>query len=600
MAGFLKRMFSFGRDDRKPDAPEASPDAADAVRDGEREADGSGAPGVASPAPRTDAPRTDEPVEAGMVARDAAAGAVGTGRPVERPLDAVHGPEPGPEPGPLPGAPNPDRETGTTRAHATDDPADGLDPSRSPAEPSHSVGGTADRHADADAALLERTGETSVDGGTARGGVADHARDGADGSEPSHRDAAGTAGAGGSNDVGTDGGAPNAADANGASPDGDGAPRKDPIPGTDAPSDASLDPPPPALGRGGSFSTAALFDDGPSRLAARRAPSPATATPAPEPDAPRGFLSRLRSGLGRSSRELTQSLAAVFRGRKLDDETLEELEDVLLRADLGTAATDRIVERLSERAHGREVSEEEVRRILASEVERLLAPVAEALELDLDHRPHVILVVGVNGTGKTTTIGKLAAKLRRGGLSVMLAAGDTFRAAAIEQLHLWGDRVGAEVVSSKLGADAAGLAFGAYERAREAGADVLLIDTAGRLQNRAELMDELAKVVRVLRKHDPSAPHTVLQTLDATTGQNALAQVEAFRETAGVGGLVMTKLDGTARGGVLVAVAARFGLPVWYVGVGEGVDDLEPFRADEFAAAIAGGTGAATSEAHPL
>ena len=227
---------------------------------------------------------------------------------------------------------------------------------------------------------------------------------------------------------------------------------------------------------------------------------------------------------------------------------------------------------------------------MAAEVGRVLEPVAQPLELDLERVPHVILVVGVNGTGKTTTIGKLAAKLHAGGLSVMLAAGDTFRAAAIEQLHIWGERVGAEVVSSKLGADAAGLAYDAYERAKEQGVDVLLIDTAGRLQNRTELMDELAKVVRVLKKHDPDAPHTVLQTLDATTGQNALKQVEIFRERAGVGGLVMTKLDGTARGGILVAIAAEHQLPVWFVGVGEGVDDLEPFRADEFAAAIAGTT----------
>ena len=310
--------------------------------------------------------------------------------------------------------------------------------------------------------------------------------------------------------------------------------------------------------------------------------------PTPEPEARRGFFARLTKGLGRSSRELTQNITAVFTKRKLDDDTLQDLEDVLIRADLGVETAMRVTERLADSRYGKEVGADEVRRIMADEVARVLDPVARPLELDLETTPHVILVVGVNGTGKTTTIGKLAAKLREGGLTVMLAAGDTFRAAAIEQLHIWGDRVGAEVVSTRLGADAAGLAYEAYEKAKASGVDVLLIDTAGRLQNKTELMDELAKVVRVLKKHDPEAPHTVLQTLDATTGQNALSQVEIFRERAGVGGLVMTKLDGTARGGILVAIAAKHKLPVWFVGVGESVEDLEPFRADEFAAAIAG------------
>jgi fused signal recognition particle receptor len=221
-------------------------------------------------------------------------------------------------------------------------------------------------------------------------------------------------------------------------------------------------------------------------------------------------------------------------------------------------------------------------------MEKVLAPVALPLELDLSHKPHVILVVGVNGTGKTTTIGKLAAKLAEGGLSVMLAAGDTFRAAAIEQLKIWGERTNSPVVASKLGADAAGLAYDAFERAKEAGSDVLIIDTAGRLQNKAELMAELEKIVRVLGKLDPEAPHTVLQTVDATTGQNALNQVEIFKNVAGVNGLVLTKLDGTARGGILVAIAAKHRLPVYFIGVGEQVDDLEPFSAKEFAQAIAG------------
>ena len=225
---------------------------------------------------------------------------------------------------------------------------------------------------------------------------------------------------------------------------------------------------------------------------------------------------------------------------------------------------------------------------MAQEIEKVLKPVALPLELDLSHKPHVILVVGVNGTGKTTTIGKLSAKLTAGGLKVMLAAGDTFRAAAIEQLKIWGERTNSPVIATKLGADAAGLAYDAFARAKEAGSDVLIIDTAGRLQNSAELMAELEKIVRVLGRLDPDAPHTVLQTVDATTGQNALNQVEIFRNVAGVNGLVMTKLDGTARGGILVAIAAKHKLPVYFIGVGEQVDDLEPFSANEFARAIAG------------
>ena len=248
----------------------------------------------------------------------------------------------------------------------------------------------------------------------------------------------------------------------------------------------------------------------------------------------------------------------------------------------------RVTDTLASTRHGREVTDLEVRTVMGSEIEKVLTPVAKPLELDLNHKPHVILVVGVNGTGKTTTIGKLAAKLTDGGLSVMLAAGDTFRAAAIEQLKIWGERVGAPVVSSKLGADAAGLAYDAFEKARAAGTDVLIIDTAGRLQNKAELMAELEKIVRVLGKLDPDAPHTVLQTVDATTGQNALNQVEIFSNIAGVNGLVMTKLDGTARGGILVAIAAKHKVPVYFIGVGEQVDDLEPFVAGDFAKAIAG------------
>jgi len=309
---------------------------------------------------------------------------------------------------------------------------------------------------------------------------------------------------------------------------------------------------------------------------------------APEPAPRRSWFQRMRDGLARSSRELTGNIAGVFTRRKLDEDTLQDLEDVLIRADLGMETALRVTDALASSRYGKDVSDTEVRAIMAAEVEKVLTPVAMPLELDLSHKPHVILVVGVNGTGKTTTIGKLAAKLTDGGLSVMLAAGDTFRAAAIEQLKIWGERTKSPVIASKLGADAAGLAYDAFEKAKEAGSDVLIIDTAGRLQNKTELMAELEKIVRVLGKLDPEAPHTVLQTVDATTGQNALNQVEIFRNIAGVNGLVMTKLDGTARGGILVAIAAKHKLPVYFIGVGEQVDDLEPFSASEFARAIAG------------
>ena len=310
--------------------------------------------------------------------------------------------------------------------------------------------------------------------------------------------------------------------------------------------------------------------------------------PVAEPEKKLSWYERLRQGLARSSSNLSDSIGGIFTKRKLDDDTLQELEDVLIQADLGLETAMRVTDALSASRYGKDVSTDEVRAIMGAEIEKVLTPVAKPLELDLSHKPHVILVVGVNGTGKTTTIGKLAAKLTAGGLKVMLAAGDTFRAAAIEQLHIWGERTGSPVVSSKLGADAAGLAYDAWEKAKEAGSDVLIIDTAGRLQNKAELMDELAKIVRVLSKHDAEAPHTVLQTLDATTGQNALNQVEIFKNIAGVNGLVMTKLDGSARGGILVSISAKHKLPVYFIGVGEGIDDLEPFAAKDFAKAIAG------------
>lgn len=309
-----------------------------------------------------------------------------------------------------------------------------------------------------------------------------------------------------------------------------------------------------------------------------------TVAPAPRVS----WFQRLRQGLSRSSKELSGNIAGIFTKRKLDEDTLQDLEDVLIRADLGVETALRVTDALASSRYGKDVSDHEVRSIMAVEIEKVLTHVALPLELDLSHKPHVILVVGVNGTGKTTTIGKLAAKLTEGGLSVMLAAGDTFRAAAIEQLKIWGERTKSPVIASKLGADAAGLAYDAFEKAKEAGSDVLIIDTAGRLQNKTELMAELEKIVRVLGKLDPEAPHTVLQTVDATTGQNALNQVEIFRNIAGVNGLVMTKLDGTARGGILVAIAAKHKLPVYFIGVGEQVDDLEPFSASDFAKAIAG------------
>ncbi len=313
------------------------------------------------------------------------------------------------------------------------------------------------------------------------------------------------------------------------------------------------------------------------------------AIPVTAPAAPRlSWWQKLKSGLGRTSAALGSGIAAIFTKRRLDDDTLEELEDILIQADLGLATATRITDVLRRDRFDKEITGEEVRSIMAGEIEKVLGPVAKPLDVASGRKPHVVLVVGVNGSGKTTTIGKLAMKLTREGRSVMLAAGDTFRAAAIEQLKIWGSRTGAAVVARETGADAAGLAFDALEAAQAAGTDVLVIDTAGRLQNRTELMAELEKVVRVIKKKDPTAPHDVVLTLDATTGQNAVNQVEIFGKVAGVTGLVMTKLDGTARGGILVAVAEKFGLPVHFIGVGEGVDDLEPFDAADFARAVAG------------
>ena len=317
------------------------------------------------------------------------------------------------------------------------------------------------------------------------------------------------------------------------------------------------------------------------------APIPAVAAPAaPQPKL--SWLQRLGSGLKRSSDQLTGGITALFTKKKLDAATLDELEDILIQADFGVDIATSITETLRRDRFDRDVTSEDVRAVLAAEVEKVLSPVAVPLVIDASRKPFIILMIGVNGSGKTTTIGKLAAKYRAEGLRVMLAAGDTFRAAAIEQLQVWGQRTGAEVVTKPAGSDASGLAFDAVTRAKTEGLDVLIIDTAGRLQNRDELMSELEKIIRVIKKVDSSAPHATLLTLDATTGQNALNQVDIFGKRAGVTGLVMTKLDGTARGGILVAIAKKFGLPVHFIGVGETVDDLEAFAAADFAAAIAG------------
>ncbi|HYC03654.1 MAG TPA: signal recognition particle-docking protein FtsY [Azospirillaceae bacterium] len=310
---------------------------------------------------------------------------------------------------------------------------------------------------------------------------------------------------------------------------------------------------------------------------------------APEAEAPKkGWLARLRDGLSKSTARLTDGITSIFTKRKLDEDTLEELEELLIQADLGPTMAAKVTAELARTRFGKEVTPDEVKASLAAEMVKVLGPIAKPLAIDPAHKPHVVLVVGVNGTGKTTTIGKYAKEFREQGRTVWLAAGDTFRAAAVSQLKIWGERTGAPVVAKDTGADAAGLAYEALERAKAAGADVLLIDTAGRLQNKAGLMEELRKIVRVIKKLDPTAPHTTLLTLDATTGQNAHSQVEIFRDMVQVNGLILTKLDGSARGGVLVSLADKFGLPVHAIGVGEGVDDLRPFDADAFARSLLG------------
>ena len=336
------------------------------------------------------------------------------------------------------------------------------------------------------------------------------------------------------------------------------APKPEPLP---EPEPIVIEPPPPVI-----------------------APPP---EPEPEPTARRGWLAKLKDGLSKSSKSLTGSITSIFTKRKLDQATLDELEDVLIQADLGLAVSERIIKAVSAGRYDKEIDPEEVKGILASEVAKVLKPVEVPFNFGAE-KPFVILVVGVNGSGKTTTIGKLGAIAAGEGFKVMFAACDTFRAAAIEQLTIWGQRIGARTISRPTGSDASGLAFDAMTEAREDGTDILFIDTAGRLQNKAYLMDELDKVVRVIKKQDAAAPHAVILVLDATTGQNAIAQADIFTKVAGVTGIIMTKLDGTARGGILVAIAEKFKLPVHAIGVGETIDDLQPFDAEAFARAIAG------------
>ncbi len=298
------------------------------------------------------------------------------------------------------------------------------------------------------------------------------------------------------------------------------------------------------------------------------------------------WFKRLKAGLSKSSSRLTQSISGALTRRRLDEEALEELEEALITADLGVSVAAKLTAKLAKERFDKQVTETEVREALAGDIAEILEPVAQPLRIDPGRKPHVVLVVGVNGSGKTTTIGKLGQHYAGNGLKLRLAAGDTFRAAAIEQLQIWGQRCGAPVVAKESGADAAGLAFDALQQARGAGDDLLLIDTAGRLHNKRELMEELAKINRVLKKIDPEAPHDVLLVLDATTGQNALSQVQTFKELVSITGLVVTKLDGSAKGGILVALAERYGLPVHAIGVGEGAEDLKPFEAQAFARSL--------------
>ncbi|MFT3722590.1 MAG: signal recognition particle-docking protein FtsY [Hyphomonadaceae bacterium] len=316
----------------------------------------------------------------------------------------------------------------------------------------------------------------------------------------------------------------------------------------------------------------------------------AEAAPQPEqpPEQPKGFIARLADGLKRSSSRLAEGVAAVFTKKKLDRAALEELEELLITSDMGAKVAARITQAIAKDRFDKEVSADEIKAALAQEVAAILKPREQIVDFSVGPKPRVVLFVGVNGSGKTTTIGKIASKLSSQGADVLLAAGDTFRAAAVEQLRVWAERSNARFISKEHGADAAALAFEAVDTAKKENRDLVLIDTAGRLQNKAQLMDELSKVVRAVRKVEPDAPHDVILVLDATVGQNALGQVEAFRNTAGVTGLVMTKLDGTAKGGVLVAIAESHALPIHFVGVGEKAEDLHPFSANTFARALVG------------
>ncbi|MEL6755426.1 MAG: signal recognition particle-docking protein FtsY, partial [Pseudomonadota bacterium] len=301
-----------------------------------------------------------------------------------------------------------------------------------------------------------------------------------------------------------------------------------------------------------------------------------------------GFFSKLSSGLAKSSSKMGSSITSLFSKRKLDDEALEDLEDILLTSDMGGKVSARIVQNLAKTRMDKDVTDEEIKLALADEIEAIMSPREEIVDFSDGSRPRVVLFVGVNGSGKTTTIGKIASKLQEQGAKALLVAGDTFRAAAIEQLTVWGERAGIPVLAKEPGADAAGLVYEAIEKAKAEDLDLVLVDTAGRLQNKSELMAELAKIVRVTRKLDPDAPHDVILVLDATVGQNALSQVEAFRHTADVSGIVMTKLDGTAKGGVLVAIAEAHALPIHFVGIGEKAEDLQPFSARAYARALVG------------
>ncbi|SFL05040.1 fused signal recognition particle receptor [Falsiroseomonas stagni DSM 19981] len=377
-------------------------------------------------------------------------------------------------------------------------------------------------------------------------------------------------------------------------------------PGSAAPAPPSVvpvPPAPPAAGTAPDFEARLPEPAGPIPEEPATAPLPppedaaalrealASSEPEPRPEeaAKGGWFARLKAGLSRSTARLTDAITTVFRKRRLDEEALEELEETLIGADLGVAASRRIVEGFRKTRFGREVTDEEVKAALAEAIAEILAPVAQPLVIERSHAPHVVLMVGVNGTGKTTTIAKLGQQYREQGLKVMFAAGDTFRAAAVEQLQIWGERTGcAVVVPAKQGADAAGLAHDALARAKAEGVDVLLVDTAGRLHNKSALMEELRKIIRVMRKLEPAAPHSVLLTLDATTGQNAIQQVRIFKEMVEVSGLAVTKLDGSAKGGVVVALAQEIGLPVHMVGVGEKAGDLRPFTARDFARGLVG------------